>query len=119
MSILLPVLIGGLAGIVAFEGRAEPTHPAAAYADAMTAQFAQIGGPVTLSYTYDEATETLRVTGQLSQVVSSRNIRLFTQTLMDHFVETARASVDAEALQRMGVGVEYALVDRNRTPLQA
>ncbi|MGB3455887.1 MAG: hypothetical protein WBG08_02675 [Litorimonas sp.] len=119
MSILIPVILGGLAGLAASEARPGPVHPAAVYAQEMTAAYAEAGGPVTLSYTYDEATATLRVTGQLSRVIPSRMIRLVAHTLQESFVRIAAPSLDLQALAEMGVSVDYALLDRNRTPVAA
>lgn len=120
MRAILPVILAGLVTVAAAEAEAAPEtpHPLTAYAEMKTAQMAEAGTDIRVTYDYDEATNTLHVTGRLPAVLNRFRIRLLGPTLIDAYRDALSQDIDMGWLTKMGVAVAFALVDRNRTPIR-
>ncbi|MGB6230186.1 MAG: hypothetical protein WBF53_08675 [Litorimonas sp.] len=119
MHIALPLILAGLAVAASHEVIAPPSHPAAVYAEQMTERLSAASSNVRVTYSFDEPSRTLRITGQLSQVIALRKIKLVADVLRSEFSASMGKAVDMEGLAHLGVGVVFDLIDRNRTPIEA
>ncbi|MEM7729465.1 MAG: hypothetical protein AAF311_09335 [Pseudomonadota bacterium] len=81
----------------------------------MTAGFEDAAVPLT--YRFDARRDTLRIVGRLNAVLPMRRIRLLASTLNAQFETIIQDTLDSQWLADLGVSVEVALVDRNRTPV--